>query len=218
MDLDASIAGCQIAHRRLRLTVGGLDEETVRRPSRLAGWTIAHVLTHLARSADSHIRVLDGAIAGEHLSQYAGGDAERDAAIATGAARPAPDLEDDFVSSFARLEETWARMTPQAWDGYGLGLDTPRPCRHFPFFRWREVEMHHVDLGLGYEPSDWPEDYVASELRAALARLPDRIDDPADRARVLGWLAGRASQPHVLLSPWLAAPGAYLLPEGLIAG
>ena len=23
------------------------------------------------------------------------------------------------------------------------------------------AEVHHVDLGLGYEPSDWPEDYVA---------------------------------------------------------
>ena len=33
------------------------------------------------------------------------------------------------------------------------------------FARWREVEVHRVDLGLGYEPEDWPAEYVRLELR-----------------------------------------------------
>jgi maleylpyruvate isomerase len=219
MDLQASMAGCQLAHRRLRLTVGGIDDDTARRPSRLPGWTVAHVLTHLARNADSHVRVLEGALAGQHLAQYAGGAAERNAAIEAGAARPGPELEDDVVSSFVRLEEVWHRMTPEAWAGRGLGTGGgDRPCRHMPFFRWREVEMHHVDLGLGYQPSEWPEDYVAVELRAALAHLPGRIGDSRARALFLGWLTERADPPRLELEPWLSRPSQYELPDGLIAG
>ena len=26
--------------------------------------------------------------------------------------------------------------------------------------RWREVEVHRADLGLGYDRSDWPAEYV----------------------------------------------------------
>jgi maleylpyruvate isomerase len=135
--------------------------------------------------------------------------------------RPAPVLEDDLVSSFVRLEETWDRMTPEAWAGHGLDTGgSPRPCRHLPFFRWREVEIHHVDLGLGYEPSGWPDDYVVAELGAALAHLPGRIGRPEARAAVLGWLTGRSDPPRLdmELEPWLSQPGEYRLPEGLIAG
>ena len=69
--------------------------------------------------------------------------------------------------------------------------------------RWREVEVHHVDLGLGYEATDWPDDYVAGELPLALAGLPSRLGDGAIRARTLAWLLGRAPQPDLSqLGPW----------------
>ena len=54
----------------------------VRAPSRLEGWTVGHVLTHLARNADSHTRMLDAAWHGEAVEQYAGGRQERAGAIA----------------------------------------------------------------------------------------------------------------------------------------
>jgi maleylpyruvate isomerase len=51
-DLDADPAAaielCQAAHARLVARVEQITDEQVRSPSRLPGWTVAHVLTHLA--------------------------------------------------------------------------------------------------------------------------------------------------------------------------
>jgi maleylpyruvate isomerase len=46
--------------------------------------------------------------------------------------------------------------------------------REFPWVRWREVEVHHVDLGMGYEPSDWPVGFVTGALRELLDSFADR--------------------------------------------
>jgi maleylpyruvate isomerase len=40
--------------------------------------------------------------------------------------------------------------------------------------RWREVEVHHVDLGLGYAASEWPVAFVTRGLGEVLAELPAR--------------------------------------------
>ena len=206
------IAGAQLAHRSLRVTLGRLDEETARRPSLLPRWTVGHVLTHLARNADSHVRILEGALTGEHLEQYPGGAEQRAADIESGSSRAAPELIDDVISTFVRLEDTWDRMTPEAWQGYGTARGEQWPCTDLPFFRWREVEIHHVDLGMGHEVTDWPDDYLAEELPIALAGLPERIPVAATRALLLAWLLGRGEQPALdKLEPWQARAGNYLL-------
>lgn len=64
-----------------------------------------------------------------------------------------------------------------------------------PFRRWREVEIHHVDLNLGYTPDDWPEDYVDAELTRTVAGLA-----AGERRRLLAWLVGRVGVPE--LGPW----------------
>ncbi|MET0910545.1 MAG: maleylpyruvate isomerase N-terminal domain-containing protein, partial [Ilumatobacteraceae bacterium] len=48
----------------------GADAEL---PSLLPGWTRGHVLTHIARNADSFVRLLEAAGRGEVVTQYAGG-------------------------------------------------------------------------------------------------------------------------------------------------
>jgi maleylpyruvate isomerase len=76
--------------------------------------------------------------------------------------------------------------------------------------RWREVELHHVDLGLGYLPADWPQPYVDRELSISLKLLPERLDTDGQR-QVLAWLVGRASgagDPE--LTPWQSRPDHYL--------
>jgi maleylpyruvate isomerase len=218
-DVDESIAGCAQAHRRLRVTLGQLDDDIARSPSRLPDWTIGHLLTHIARNADSHVRILEGALAGEEVEQYEGGAEQRQADIEAGAGRSAGELVDDVITTFVRLEDTFERMTPEAWDGSGLSGGQRWPCRDLPLFRWREVEVHHVDLGLGYEVVDWPEEYVAAELPIALSALPLRITDPATRAVVLGWLLGRNDQPGTIeLQPWRYRRESYLVPpEGSTA-
>ena len=194
-DLQAVVAGCTASHQRLLVTLDQLDDETARRPSQLPGWTIAHVVTHLARNAESHVRILQGALVGRSVEQYPGGYEQREADIDAGAGRPAAELVEDVRATARELEKTWARMTARAWDGHGLGRGRPWPCRELPFHRWREVELHHVDLGLGYGYVDWPEEYVIRELPRALATLPSRLTDGTARRQLVAWLVGRAKDP-----------------------
>jgi maleylpyruvate isomerase len=209
-ELQVVVGGCGASHRRLLDTVVALDEAGVRGPSRLDGWTIGHVLTHLARNADSHTRMLTAALRGDAVEQYAGGRRERAGAIDGGADRPVSELRDDVHRSTAELEAAWAAMTPVSWDGNGLSHGRPWPCRAMPYFRWREVEIHHVDLGTGYDASDWPEEYVRRELPLTLATVPDRLVEAGERRRLLAWLTGRSVSPGDLdLASWESRPGHY---------
>jgi maleylpyruvate isomerase len=150
-------------------------------------------------------------MAGEVRQQYPGGYDQRAADIEAGAGRAAAELVSDVRDSAARLEAAWESMTPEAWAGNGLNASGQAwPCMLMPFHRRREVEVHHVDLGLGYEPTDWPEDYVATELPAMLSLVPDRLSHAGDRADLLAWLLGRADQPTLELTPWQAQPHHYL--------
>lgn len=207
-DLQATLAGCAAAHRRLEALVGSVDDAVARQPSLLPDWTVGHVLTHIARNAESHVRILEGALAGEAVEQYPGGYEQRNRDIASGAGRPAAELGVDVLRTNAALEATWARMTAEAWDGHGLARGDTWPCRLLPFHRWREVEVHCVDLGLGYAPVNWPEEYVARELPLALATLPDRMS-ASSRNQVLAWLFGRADQPTIEPVSWQSKPEYY---------
>src|SRR5262245_29394288 len=99
-----TIEACRAAHARLLETVPTVTEEAARRPSQLPGWTVGHVLTHLARNADSHVRMLDAAARGEVADQYAGGGDQRAADIEAGAGRPAHELAEDVRRTVAGLE------------------------------------------------------------------------------------------------------------------
>lgn len=199
------------SHLRLRPTLAGMAADDARRPSLLPGWTVGHVLTHLARNADSFVRLLEAAARGELADQYAGGNDQRAADIEAGAGRPLPELVEDVVTSAQRLERTWDETTEEVWrTGRGRVVSGVWPLAELPFRRWREVEIHHVDLGLGYVPDDWPDDYVEAELARALPVLPARLPAGAtvdvaslDRRRLLAWLVGRSDDPDLpVLSPW----------------
>jgi maleylpyruvate isomerase len=197
-----AVDGCRDASARLLATLEGLDDATARRPSHLPDWTVGHVVTHLARNADSHVRMLEGAMAGRVADQYEGGLDGRAAEIADGAGRPAADLVTDLNRAVDDLDATWGRVPVEVWaTGHGrMGNGELCPCAELPARRWREVEIHRVDLGLGAEPADWPDAYVELELPKALAQLPERLS-PADRARLLAWLVGRVKGPPGL-PPW----------------
>lgn len=177
--------------------IGGLTDEQARGPSRLPDWTVGHVLTHLARNADSVTRRLDGASRGETVDQYPGGYAGRAADIAAGAGRPAAELIADVAESAARMEAACDAMPAGAWGCLTRDVGgTERPAHTLPLSRWREVEIHHVDLGLGYTPADWPLEMVTRCMARELERLPVRCDS----RELLAWITGRAAAPT--LGPW----------------
>jgi len=157
---------------RLLATIRGGDDPAA--PSLLPGWTRGHVITHLARNADSFTWLLDGAAIGEVREQYPGGPATRAAAIAAGAVRPADELRADLEHTAQRLAAAMARLEPAAWERPVRVTRGEVPAGRLVWSRLREVEVHHGDLGLGYGPAGWLEGFVAGEL-------PQRIDDLARR-------------------------------------
>lgn len=201
--LDRDVAGAAAAHQRLLAHLDDHDAVASDRSSRLPGWTVGHVLTHLARNADSHVRMFEGAEGGEVVDQYAGGAQGREQEIEKGSTRPWQELVDDVRRSIWRLEQAWA--THSAWDGHGRSATQElMPVDDLPFRRWRETEVHHVDLGLdGYSAADWPSEYVRFELARlemmwdarkpmGMTGLPAAALAVAPHHR-LAWLLGRAS-------------------------
>ena len=102
-----------------------------------------------------------------------------------------------------RLELAWDKSTSANWPHPEFRGDDQWPSSASPVRRLREVEVHHVDLGLGYEPSEWSPQYVAWELPMLLATLPERLRRPEDAVDLVVWLAGRGPTPEAIeLAPW----------------
>jgi maleylpyruvate isomerase len=192
--------GVRDSHRRLLDDLDALTDEEARAASLLPGWSVGHVLTHLARNADSHVRALEGAMRDEVVERYPGGPDQRAAEIEAGSGRSAAELVDDVRTTANRLEATWLQLDEAAWtrEGSSGGRE---PIASLPFMRWREVEVHRVDLGLGATPDDWPSGYVRRELRLAAmawrARMPMGQTELPTAAlamppvRRLAWFLGR---------------------------
>ena len=201
-NLDAEVAGCAGSHQAL---LASLDELVVAgtigsaRASLLPEWTVGHVLTHLARNADALTGMIDGARIGEERVMYPSQEA-RNTDITNGATRPLSEMVDDLRRSVWRLEQAWASLDADGWSGHGLAVMGRLPVVEFPWRRWREVEVHRLDLGLGYTWEHWPTEYVSSDLAHRSAQwlsdphhtLPDEVASAPDRQR-LAWLLGRAS-------------------------
>lgn len=177
--------------------ITGADDSVARRPSLLPDWTVGHVLTHLARNAATMCRRVEGAMRGEVVEQYVGGAAGRVAEIEAGAARDARQIIDDAVQCAVRVDQLFADLPHDCW---ARPVKTVRGGEHpvavLPYRRWREVEIHLVDLGMGFTSNDWPPELVDRMLPNLVTGLPDR----ADSRELAAWLLGRGSPPH--LQPW----------------
>ena len=189
------VDGCVAAQAALLADLAGLTDEQARGPSLLPDWTIGHVLTHLARNADSLVYRLEGAAVGEVRDQYPGGLEQRRRDIAGGAGRSAAEMVDDVRSSSGALEQAMAALPGAAWDALSRSSrGLVEPARDAVFNRWREVVVHHGDLGLRAVPL--PAALVEVWLARELPQLPGRTDP----AQLLSWIIGRGPEPE--LGPW----------------
>ncbi|WP_338695404.1 maleylpyruvate isomerase family mycothiol-dependent enzyme [Streptomyces sp. Q6] len=193
---------------RLLAAVSTLDNAAVAEPSRLPGWSRGHVLAHLARNADALVNVLEG------RPMYVSGEA-RDADIERDAPRGLRAQVDDVRESAERFQRVgavdadWSRTVE-------LRNGVTDAASRIPFRRLAEVELHHVDLGIGYGLEDLPADFTHREIDFLADRFTGHKDVPplalatdSDRrwtsggadgkplavrgraADLLGWLCGR---------------------------
>lgn len=164
--------------RLLGGTITVTDEQWAA-PSRLPGWSRAHLATHLARQADGVARLLEGATRGVRQSMYPSPEA-RTAEIEDGAVRPGLELQTDLDTSAERLDEAFEGLDETDAGGAGGWFTQVElrggllvPARLLPLARLFEVELHHVDLGIGYavgdltaEVAEWLIEWVAFRARA----------------------------------------------------
>jgi maleylpyruvate isomerase len=203
---EQDLADLAAATERLLADLATLDDAGARSPSLLPGWSVGHVLTHLARNADGMVNLVVWAETGVPTPMYASFDA-RVADIEAGAGRPAADLVDDVAASAGRLAESLDRL--HGFDDTRLDrliqFGAPRPDEEpdlpaysIPSARMRELEIHHVDLGRpSYTPLDWPDEFVERTLLSIHAsRGP--VDVVGHPAEVLAWRLGRGAGPTVL--------------------
>jgi maleylpyruvate isomerase len=192
---DAWVVGCVAAQEELDRALVGLRDEQARAPSLLPGWSVGHVLTHIARNGDSFVWRLEGAARGELRDQYPGGLEQRRVDIEAGAGRRASELVSDVARSSAQVTRVMTTLPEAAWDAPSrTSLGILEPSRDAVLGRWREVVVHHGDLGLA--PVPLPPDLVAVWLPRELPGLGSRTDPVA----LLTWLIGRGGPPE--LAAW----------------
>ncbi len=193
-------------HHRLLDLVSELETDDFREPSRLPGWTRGHVIAHLAHNAQALGRMSSAAARGELVDAYP--DDDRDEAIEK-------DAQDDAIG-LVQLMATAQAGLEIAWDSLGDD-DWSKPVRfrngsveELVLCRWRENEIHTVDLALSYTERDWtPEfcehaiDFLSPRLTgASVVVAPDDLErtwnfgDPATTVRgscrsIARWMAGR---------------------------
>jgi maleylpyruvate isomerase len=194
---DVWVAGCVAAQAALDAALVGLDDAAARRASLLPGWSIGHVLTHIARNADSVVWRLEGAARGEVRDQYPGGLEQRAADIEGGAGRSAGALVEDVRKTSDAVTRAMAALPEPAWDApTRTSRGVEESSRDAVLSRWREVVVHHGDLGLDPVPVPLPPELVDAWLPRELPRLAER----ADPGRLLAWMVGRGDPPE--LAAW----------------
>ena len=163
--LNIHVAGCAESHQRLLQSLDSLTDDQCREPSALPGWTRGHVLSHLARNAESHVHVLQCAARGEVGEQYVGGAKARKEGIESHAHDSAELLVNAVRRSIYALEGQWAATNSEGWQGHGVNsAGASIAMSDIVFLRWREVEVHHADLALAFTFADWNSTYVRYEL------------------------------------------------------
>ncbi|MFF0214573.1 maleylpyruvate isomerase family mycothiol-dependent enzyme [Streptomyces vinaceus] len=199
---------------RMLTALAKLDNAALAEESHLPGWTRGHVLAHLARNADALVNVFAG------RPMYESAEA-RDHDIERDAPRPLDvQLADVRATHAAFLAETerdqdWSRTVELRGGVTDLASNVP-------FRRLVEVELHHVDLNIGYELADLPQEFTAREIAFLADRWSGRPEVPpvtlqiagddggttwhtggseggpvtllGTGAELLGWLAGRGDR------------------------
>jgi maleylpyruvate isomerase len=210
------------ATESLLRTVEGLEPGAEAAPSLLPGWTVGHVLSHLARNADAQTNLLTWARTGVVTPRYASPQARAEG-IEAGAARPLQEQIADIRAAHERFADAGAAMPAEAWT-FKIP-ETGLPAAAVPWSRLREVEVHHVDLGQGYQPADWSDAFALRLLREIVSNAGDdwpalilrpfglehalTIGDGGETAPAVGgptksiaaWLAGRADGADLTVSP-----------------
>ncbi|MGV9666736.1 maleylpyruvate isomerase family mycothiol-dependent enzyme [Nocardia niigatensis] len=156
---------------RLLPAIAALGDADLVEPSLLPGWTRGHVLAHLSRNADSLVNLLLWARTGIETPQYAS-QFLREADIEAGAPRALREQLEDFTASAERWLDLARVMPADRWPTLVRNRQGGEiPATRIPWMRLLEVEIHHVDLAIGYTPADWSETFTTRLLIQSIGEV-----------------------------------------------
>lgn len=147
-----------------------------RLPTLCEDWDVAHVLTHVARNADSLINLVLWATDGVERPAYAS-DEQRDLNIDIGARRPLPDIVADVEATAIRFRELAEALTDEAGE---VRTRTGTQVKGYQVIAMRTIEVvfHHVDLRAGYTFDDADPAWLVRTLRRGVSQWEARGDAP----------------------------------------
>lgn len=161
------------AHRRLEAAVAELTDADARAASALPGWTRGHVIAHLGDNARAFTGLLDAARQGELVDMYEGGQVGRTAVIDANASLHVALLSGILAQRDEELDEAFDEYEPQDWS---------RRVRHLSgtagsvvWARWREIEIHLLDLSIGFGHDHWPVEFSAHLLDFLRGRVSANV-------------------------------------------
>lgn len=196
------VAAIDESDLRVVRTVDSLTDDQLREPSLLPGWSRAHVVAHLALNAEGLERVLTAVRLGKDRTMY-DSDQARDDEIRELAQGPASELRKRLMAGVhcftkaghAMGEDDADRRVERTPGGTTFRLG------QVPLMRWREVEIHHVDLDAGYTPASWPAAFSLTLIESMTRRdWPEPFQVLArDLART--WQFGEGSGGPVVTGP-----------------
>lgn len=119
------------------------------------------------------------ALAGQPTAFYPGGrSAQRPSTLHPGPQQSPADVVQSLVEASAALDELWAQIPPEAWDGTTVCEPEDNPdigpitLLQLAILRLTEVEVHGTDLDLGL--CDWSDPFIDAALPMRIAWLPRR--------------------------------------------
>lgn len=199
--VDRTITALRTEHDVLATLLPNLPDASFEAPSGAAGWTIAHVLSHLGSGAEIN-RVPIARAAGEDVEP-----ADTQAVWARWDAASPLDQAIGFVEHNGRWIETVEALTDEQRDSLTVDLGVlpdPVPLVVALGMRLNEIANHSWDVRVGLDPSALLH-AESAEVLLELFRGP------------LGFILGLSAKPAELTEPTsVAVPGAGLVVDNVV--
>lgn len=209
----ADLAFARAGTAYFRRVLNHVNDDQLRGPTLLPGWTRRHLIAHVGYNARAVARLVEWAATGVETPMYASPQA-RGAEIEMGATLPAEALRHLCEHSAIDLDVKWRDLPAERWTSTVVTAQGRTvPASETVWMRIREVWLHAMDLDAGGRFVDIPRpvldrllgDFVrAWEARGELNGLSlrpdggDALGDPTGARIVAGplpelvrWASGR---------------------------
>ena len=184
--------------------ISTLDDDDMRAPSALPGWTRGHVVAHVAHNAEGLTRLTEWARTGHEYPMYPSREA-RDSQIAESALTSANELRTLVREAAIGLHDGFDQLNGAQWlTVVRLGTGRELAAAELPWFRTRELWIHRVDLGIGLGLDDMPVELQDAMLDDIARDLAQRDDFPGFQVRSVNgesWSLGSSDPVTVTGTP-----------------